>query len=361
MGFKSLFGLRNGRSAVVRLMRTPVRIFRADPMRYTIFEAPRPPRLGVRIDYVDNPDAADLILASRSDSLARYGRLNRRFMIWTAEPRFSLEQHRRSAVAAVDSMVGVMNVYSGLIYQDNYNDLYAHRSPVDFDERMRAFLSKPNRIAVICTCRLIATDVDGVRVGGELIVDGRDVDLTYCRDTLAMRLYELGECDVYGNGWPEHVKVSGASRDGKWWIAKRKLLAGYAFSLAYENTYAAGYVTEKIWDAVAAASLPVYYDASNGVRRDFPDASFIEGKGKTADSLRREMLQMSRQERADRYEACLRAYIPVVREDRFRASRRSLLRRTGDFIEELMSSPPIAATSEPAPLRADRHGARPAP
>ena len=55
---------------------------------------------------------------------------------------------------------------------------------------------------------------------------------------------------------------------------KHAFLSQYKFTIAYENSSYPGYVTEKISDAFAADSLPVYW-GNPVVSRDFNPASFI--------------------------------------------------------------------------------------
>ena len=55
---------------------------------------------------------------------------------------------------------------------------------------------------------------------------------------------------------------------------KLSFLSRYKFTIAYENSSYPGYVTEKIADAFAADSLPVYW-GNPVVDRDFNPASFI--------------------------------------------------------------------------------------
>lgn len=330
MGLRTWLALKKPRRQTKRF-----RIFRADPMVRT----PRGELDAVGVAYVSDPERAHVILARQPEMLRPYGHLNKRFAIWTHEPRWSLEQDRRAIVPGVANVVDVMNAYTGLVYQDNYHSNYAHRKAVDLDDRMRAFAEKPDRIATLATCRLSSKEY-----GGPLMIDGKDIDLTHTRDMLALHLYEQGRCDIYGRGWPKGVDLSGESRDN-WVATKLKILAGYSVNLAFENTYISGYVTEKIWDAVAGATLPVYHGADNGVYRDFPRGSFIEAAGKSIETIADEILTMPRSERRDRYEACLRSYIPVASEDRYAASRAALAKRTADFLEEVMSRRPERAAT----------------
>lgn len=55
---------------------------------------------------------------------------------------------------------------------------------------------------------------------------------------------------------------------------KRSFLADFKFTIAYENTTHPGYLTEKITDAFAANTIPIYW-GDPLVHRDFNPASFI--------------------------------------------------------------------------------------
>ena len=49
---------------------------------------------------------------------------------------------------------------------------------------------------------------------------------------------------------------------------------GYKFSIAYENSRGPGYCTEKIVDAFAAATVPIYWGAPD-VKQEFNPAAFL--------------------------------------------------------------------------------------
>ncbi|WP_177184232.1 glycosyltransferase family 10 domain-containing protein [Pseudobutyrivibrio sp. UC1225] len=55
---------------------------------------------------------------------------------------------------------------------------------------------------------------------------------------------------------------------------KNRFLNGYKFSLACENTNAPGYITEKIVEAYAAGTIPIYWGAGDVVE-DFNEKAFI--------------------------------------------------------------------------------------
>ena len=50
---------------------------------------------------------------------------------------------------------------------------------------------------------------------------------------------------------------------GHWGKAKKALLKHYLFTVAIENTFTYDYVTEKLWQPLAAGSVPLYYGAPN--------------------------------------------------------------------------------------------------
>lgn len=47
--------------------------------------------------------------------------------------------------------------------------------------------------------------------------------------------------------------------DRDWKTSKQQFIAGYKFTIAFENNQRPGYSTEKIWDAFIAGSVPVYW------------------------------------------------------------------------------------------------------
>ena len=67
---------------------------------------------------------------------------------------------------------------------------------------------------------------------------------------------------------PEIMKIQETSPNisfyqGHWGKAKKALLKNYLFTVAIENTFTYDYVTEKLWQPLAAGSVPLYYGAPN--------------------------------------------------------------------------------------------------
>ncbi len=96
----------------------------------------------------------------------------------------------------------------------------------------------------------------------------------------------LGKLDLYGRGWNSLWKIppkyrrqlhSVIGRNIKSVDDKIRLLKRYQFNLCFENVRYPGYVTEKIFDAMMANTIPVYFgapDISDFVPREaFIDAS----------------------------------------------------------------------------------------
>lgn len=83
---------------------------------------------------------------------------------------------------------------------------------------------------------------------------------------------------LYGVGW-ERPTVPAAARQAYRGIASNKLttLAGYRFALCFENAAHPGYVTEKLFDAMFAGTVPVYLGAPD-IERYVPADLFIDAR-----------------------------------------------------------------------------------
>lgn len=67
--------------------------------------------------------------------------------------------------------------------------------------------------------------------------------------------------------------IDDAVSAGKW-TRKRDFLAAYKFTIAFENSRAPGYYTEKILDPMLAGSIPVYW-GDPGIASHFNPRSFL--------------------------------------------------------------------------------------
>jgi hypothetical protein len=310
-----------------------MRIFRADTMGgATPFAESReidPVFVKAGIAYVDDPTAADLIVARSIAKLEGYRHSDRTLVVWTHEPRISLETEPLVWPDGFRSPVHIMNAYTGGIYTDEFYCFSTARffnfdqARPDFERTMQSFKDKPRRAVMLASYR---------RPPSPVTLNGVDCDLQQYRQRLARLLQDRGFCDIYGRNWPKDVSITGNTRVGDWRPQKMEVLRSYAINLAFENTIIKNYVTEKLWEAIAGICLPVYH-GGNGIDRIFPSGSFIDARGKSVEALGEKILAMSREDMAEHYAACLRAYIGIFDSDRREVSRRACSERTVKFLE----------------------------
>lgn len=79
--------------------------------------------------------------------------------------------------------------------------------------------------------------------------------------------------DLYGTHWDTALHVYKGTTPNK-----QECLKHYKFCFAYENTgNMAGYITEKIFDAMIAGTVPIYYGAQN-ITKYIPKHCFIDAR-----------------------------------------------------------------------------------
>lgn len=106
-----------------------------------------------------------------------------------------------------------------------------------------------------------------------------DIDLNSRRQEIAQCAFDKGLGDVIGRGWNQisGIKMSGFDAGNEnWWDTKLKLLKGYRYNIACENTLWKYYVTEKIWHSIKAGCLPIYWGKGSTIYDSFPQDSFID-------------------------------------------------------------------------------------
>jgi len=119
---------------------------------------------------------------------------------------------------------------------------------------------------------------------------GSEVRLIYpVRKNLVARLATKKIIDLYGKGWDSDK--DGAVRAAyKGLVAsdgKLSTLSKYKFTLCFENAIFPGYVTEKIFDALLAGSVPIYLGDPT-IAQSVPTNTFIDARDFIdADSLHR--------------------------------------------------------------------------
>jgi hypothetical protein len=131
------------------------------------------------------------------------------------------------------------------------------------------------------------------------------------------RLAQQGLLDVWGSGWDslenlpsqwrERISRSGLRRHGPC-PQKSAVLVGFEYALACENAACAGYVTEKIFDAMHAGCIPIYRGAPD-IQRHVPAEAFIDGRGLAEADDPDAWLRERVEHRADAMRAAARAFL----------------------------------------------------
>ena len=113
----------------------------------------------------------------------------------------------------------------------------------------------------------------------------RQNQLHDARLRLVAHFNDVGLIDVYGTGWDRlsHLprlwrnRLSELNPAGNSvsYEDKHDLLSGYKFTLTMENFVFPGYVTEKVYDALAAGSIPLYQGAPD-IEDFLPASAFID-------------------------------------------------------------------------------------
>jgi hypothetical protein len=135
-----------------------------------------------------------------------------------------------------------------------------------------------------------------------------DEDLTYLRSEIGILGKQQGLIDVFGRKWPRGISAGFTSDGGDWKREKIKQLSDYRFSIAFENTNLKYYVTEKIWDAIYAGALPVYY-GNAWVYEIFEKGSFIDyGDFSSPSELLEYLKNMQSDEWLKRMKKCVDTY-----------------------------------------------------
>ncbi len=112
----------------------------------------------------------------------------------------------------------------------------------------------------------------------------------------------LGQLDLYGRGWNSLWRIPPKYRRQLYPVIGRgiksvddkiSLLKRYRFNLCFENVRYPGYVTEKIFDAMIANTIPVYFGAPD-IADFVPHEAFIDAsRFSNFEELHRFMLNLS--------------------------------------------------------------------
>lgn len=114
-------------------------------------------------------------------------------------------------------------------------------------------------------------------------IDGTDLrQLDYLRRRLVSGL----EVTVIGRGWAAAAREVGVAASARWTVVETggkqadvssfDRLSNFQFAIVLENTDAPGYVSEKLYDCLAAGCIPLFYDAGN---THAPELEFLRTAG----------------------------------------------------------------------------------
>ena len=109
---------------------------------------------------------------------------------------------------------------------------------------------------------------------------------------------------------------------------KLEFIKGYKFVIAFENSAASGYTTEKLIEPLAVNSVPIYWGNPN-VNKDFNSKSFVNAADfKSLDELVQEIIRLDNDDDA---------YLSMAQEHPFTESQKKSADWINDF-DEFMDS-----------------------
>jgi hypothetical protein len=224
--------------------------------------------------YVDNLKDADIVVSGTKeafdDYLASPPPAGQKFLIWTDEPRLNIG--RDKIVDVKGFKIPVYDNWTEKLLFNNYYflDLWVRRgifSPNPLPLATAEMINFKKRKTVI-----VAGYADDTYHTRNYVPE----DLALPRQNIALWGHDHNKViDIFGTKWPAGIAQAESRSDSNWEDKKFKIVQEYMFNLAFENTNVQYYVTEKIWDAIRAYSLPIYY-GNEWIYEDFPKNSFID-------------------------------------------------------------------------------------
>lgn len=234
---------------------------------------------------VKNPDTADIIVAALVEELKPFishYRNRKGYLLWCDEPLWSnifekvdTSEHRLYADGE-EVTIDVMNCFTGDVHLTNSHFLTEEflLSPEMISDRLIKVRSSNQPMS-----RKIVT-VMSRRVGSRWNYNSiRDIfSLNHKRIEIAELGIIHGMIKAYGDGWPDKTQTTVRDRDSKHVFSEKiDIICQYSFNLCFENTHSRFYVTEKIWHAIVAGSLPIYYAGpKHTIYQDLPKDSFVD-------------------------------------------------------------------------------------
>jgi len=169
------------------------------------------------------------------------------------------------------------------------------------------------------------------------ILYGLSVKEIYQERLKAIRFFAAKEgFDLYGRGWDkapfkESYKEAIAKSYQGAVDDKFKILKGFKFTICFENSIFPGYITEKIFDAIFAGSIPIYLGAPD-IKKYVPADVFIDFRDfKNYNDLYNFILSID-EEKYNNYLKAMRSFI--VSDDYKKFSQEYFADRMLDIIED---------------------------
>jgi len=291
----------------------------------------------------DNISDADFIVAHNHKKLLPTALLysKKNHLVWTNEPRFDVTFKSEVRLPFGMSKINIMNIYSNDVFWNNLHFLSSYHFDncnnlgIDINKPLKE-LTKTELLSIgkqHCIAALFTNTITQKR---KLIKAGIDIDLTKKRCEYAITGHKRKLLHIYGNKWPigyaRDNSGYGFEKNQPWWIEKLQILRDYKFNLCFENTAHPYYVTEKIWHAIYAYSLPVYNSFNSTIYETFPENSFIDAHlFKDEHALFDFIEAMSDDEYLDRLNACIK-----VMNNSLEIKGRSYAKNANDVIKKIV-------------------------
>jgi len=254
-------------------------------------------------------------------------------LVWTHEPRYCKIFTKTAKGPGMIGRVHFMNGYTGDLYLNNYSFYSWAIEPPKLDiaaiEASDSLRSRP--IGALLT---YINDPETRRI---FIKGDRNLDLCALRQEIALAGHARNLVDIYGRDWPGNIST-GLSKAGDGWHGpKIDILRSYRFNLCLENTSYDYYCTEKIWDAIHAGCLPIYYGKNNRIYDDFPRDSFLDAAqySSVADLLDH-VETMSKEEYRERRAKCISVYNRFLEKDSFEAQYERAILSTANRVKSIV-------------------------
>jgi len=281
------------------------------------------------VELTTQPGQAHWIIVDRAKSLVPYFLKypGKRYLVYTNEPKNSRTTSKQFRPLPLLPKIEIMNVFTGDVFWHHFHFLGSYHSDIrgGLDVDLHTPLSPLSRedLAPIDKRLVAAFFTYRLKDNTSCVVDGINRDLEPTRCSYARALYQAGLCDIYGSNWPAGMSTEDSSYTSPlqatipWWTRKLSLLPGYRYNLCPENTLADYYCTEKIWHAIQAGTLPIYWGANTRIFEIFPKNSFIDlADFPSPESLIHFLQMLPENEYLNRINACREAFNRCITERR---------------------------------------------